>query len=168
MEQTIQSPQTESSKKRMYIIISVIVLLLIIVGTYFVFFKRDTVKPTAIKKRVQSMDAPIPTVDESVRVSVASSGKKKFNLAIEGIPTGTESLEYVVTYETKDGGLPGISSTVELEAGQEQYEKKDILLGTCSTGGACIYHELASPLNVVVKFVGSYGERISENEFELK
>ncbi len=158
--------EVTKSKKNIYII-GGIVLLVVAIAIYFFLSGKKETTPTKTAKKIPFQEELIPTVDPSVQVSVkAGSGKKKFNLHIEGIPAGTTSLEYVITYETKDGGLPGISGTVDIPANSSEYEKKDLLLGTCSTGGACVYHDLSSPLHISVKFIGDYGERLSTNDFE--
>jgi hypothetical protein len=98
----------------------------------------------------------IPTVDSSVKVDVkAESDPKKFDMSVKGIPAKTTSIEYEITYETQDDGIQGFNSPVELKPGQDTYEKKGFLLGTCSTGGKCTYHKVTSPLKVNIKFVGS-------------
>lgn len=48
-------------------------------------------------------------------------------------------LSYELTYDT-DNGLQGLIGQVELN-NQEEYTKENILLGTCSAGGTCIYHQ---------------------------
>ncbi len=160
--------QKTGSKKNLYVIIGLTVVLLGAVGLYFLRGTDKTVQKKVVKKKVFENSEVIPTVDASVKVSVKTgSSNKKFNLIIAGIPSGTRSLEYVVTYETKAGELPGISGTVDITDDSGNFEKKDLLLGTCSSGGACVYHELAGPLSVTVKFSGSYGERLFENAFEL-
>lgn len=151
--------------KKQYIIIGVVIAL-VIAGISGFFMMRGGAEQIVKQPQEQEEDKVIPPVDSSVEVEVSpkEAGKKIF-LAISKIPEGTESVDYEVTYETKDGGLQGVSSSIETE-GKDSYEK-DFVLGTCSTGGKCVYHQVSGPVKVSLKFNGSYGERIFEKEFEL-
>lgn len=148
--------------------IAALVLVLVLIVGFFLFSRQGSSTEQPEKKLSTPTEAPIPTVGPEVQVTVEKGkGKSEFDLSIEGIPQGTESFEYVITYETTDGGLPGISSSIELEPGESSYTKEGILLGTCSTGGACVYHELVGPLQIAIKFIGPYGAQLFEGAFEL-
>lgn len=152
---------------KMYIIGGVVTVIVIAIISLMV------VRGSKQEKQVQAQLAQpteevIPTVDSSVKVEVKSQPDgKKFDLKISGIPAKTTSLEYEISYETEEGGIQGFNSPIDIKAGQDTYEKKGFLLGTCSTGGKCTYHTVKGPLKVSIKFTGSYGEKFFENEFEL-
>ena len=167
-----QQPQSQASaknNKQLYIIAAVLALVLIGIIAFIVLKgKKQTVQQADTTGQTKKQQEIIPTVDSSVSVEVAGKpDKKHFGMKVQGIPSGTKSMEYEITYQTKDGGLPGISSSFDLKPDQDTYEKDDFLLGTCSTGGKCVYHEVVSPLSVTIKFIGSYGERLFQKDFDL-
>lgn len=163
-----EKSMSSMNSKTMYIIGGVIVV--IIIGfVSFIMVRGDKQETPAEIKKAPTQEEIIPTVDASVKVKIVPHlEKKKFDLVVSGIPDSTTTLEYELTYQTAKGGLPGYSSAIDIESGQDTYEKKDFLLGTCSTGGACTYDEVVGPLKVTIKFTGSYGEKLFEKDFELK
>ncbi len=167
METEQKKPEPKGLNKQMYIIVGVVVVLIIVVAAFFMM--RGKKEQSQIQTaQVQPTQEVIPTVDASVKVEVKSeSDPKKFDMFIKGIPDKTKSLEYEISYETKEGEIQGFNSEVDIKSGQTTYEKKGFLLGTCSTGGKCTYHTVVGPLKVSIKFVGSYGQRLYENNFEL-
>ncbi len=161
-----QSPQSLLNNQK-FLIGGIVAIIVISVISFMAFRGKKQAKPSQTTP-TQVQEEIIPTVDASVKVSVASqTDKRKFDLTISGIPKDTTTLEYEISYETDEGGIQGFNSPVELEPGQDTYEKKGFLLGTCSTGGKCTYHTVAGPVNVTIKFSGSYGEKLFEDEFEL-
>ena len=52
----------------------------------------------------------IPTVDSSVKVALKAgpSGKGYVQLTVDGIPSGTDTIEYEMSYNTAEQGLQGI------------------------------------------------------------
>ncbi len=108
----------------------------------------------------------IPTVDESVKVDlVVSSAGREVVLQIKSIPTGTESIDYELSYQTKQQGLQGVIGTVELTK-QESEVDKTLTLGTCSSG-TCIYHQVVGNIKLNLKFNGDYGEKVFDKEYEI-
>jgi len=110
-------------------ILGVVFLVLFILSGYWLLIGR---KSSANKKNEQTapLDGVIPTIDSSVKISLtALTGKKEVLLSIENIPSNTTELEYILSYETIEGGLQGVNSTAEIT--EQNFEKK-ITLGTCS------------------------------------
>jgi len=106
----------------------------------------------------------IPTVDSSVKASLESlSGNKEVMLKMSGLPKGTSSVDYELSYQTAQQGLQGVIGTVTVEEGNSEYEKK-LTLGTCSSG-SCVYHQVVGKIKLTLKFNGDYGEKIFEKEF---
>ncbi len=171
METQQPKPNTNASvnNKQMYIIAAVLAVLLIsILSFIFIKSSKKNQQPTQNEGLTKKPQQVIPTVDSSVIVEIdGKPDKKHFGMKVTGIPEGTKTMEYEITYQTKDGGLPGISSSLDIESDQKEYEKEDFLLGTCSTGGKCVYHEVVSPLSVTIKFTGSFGERLYQKDFDL-
>ncbi len=114
---------------------------------------------------VEPTEVVMPTLDSSVQVDLSSnSGGKEVTLAIEGIPSNTQSIDYELSYQTKQQGLQGVIGTIPLK-GESNYEKK-LTLGTCSSG-SCVYHQVLGKIKLTLKFTGDYGDKIFEKEFEI-
>lgn len=115
-------------------------------------------------EQVVPTDAVIPTIDSSVKISLTPlTGRKEVLLSIKNIPRNTNSLEYILSYETREGGLQGVNSTAEITG--SDFEKK-ITLGTCSSG-TCVYHNIKDKIKVELVFKGSNGDRYFTKEYEL-
>ncbi|QQG44723.1 MAG: hypothetical protein HYW86_02295 [Candidatus Roizmanbacteria bacterium] len=141
------------------------VAVFILIALSFNVFKGNSVNKTKTKTPVSQSEI-IPTIDTSVVVDLqAKNNKKAIDLTIDGIPSLTTSIEYSLSYETKQQGLQGIIGTIEVNNG----EKKKTLsreLGTCSSG-TCVYHQVVGNIKVELKFTGAYGERIFEKEYKI-
>ncbi len=148
--------------KKRIIIIGVVIAVLIFASVLILKNKGSQTKSEADTSITEEL---IPTVDASVQVSLTpKSGKKEVTLAIKGIPKGTQSIEYSLSYDTKKQSMQGVIGTVSLE-GEKEYSK-DITLGTCSSG-RCVYHEVVGKIKLSLRFMGDYGERIFEKDYGL-
>lgn len=150
--------------KKMLIIVVVVVLVLV-TGGVLLLSKKSANKENQTDSSIQN-EAAIPTVDASVKVELSAlPGKKDVLLSIKGIPSGTETLEYELSYEARNQGPQGVITQPIDISGQSSYEKK-ITLGTCSSG-TCVYHDVVGDISLSLKFTGTYGQRIFEKEFPL-
>ncbi len=149
-------------EQKKYAIVGGVVVLLLLVG-FFVIKGQNT--KTEIVEEAPVEDV-IPTVDASVKVSLEANDaqNKEVALSASGIPSGTESVEYELSYLTASQGLQGVIGTVSLE-GKRQFEK-ELTLGTCSSG-TCVYHQVVGKIKLTLKFNGDYGAKLFEKEFEL-
>jgi len=149
----------------------------------FVFFGYRFFAGQKPKVRTNEQEAPsdmvFPTVDSSVKVDLISTKKGEAVLSVNNAPSGTESIEFEMSYlvineDTGDGG-----GTVSQGAIGKCYEAKDIwecgepsasgrkiILGTCSSG-VCRYHNISGPIRISLKFSGSYGNKMFTKEYEL-
>ncbi len=118
----------------------------------------------------------IPTVDPSVDVGLETVRKGEVRLTIANAPEGTRSIEYEVTYDARNpGGEQGVIPQGAIgkcsKSGKiwecKSTNQENIILGTCSSG-TCIYHNVVGKVKVLLKFTGSYGQRIFEKEYELE
>lgn len=111
---------------------------------------------------------PIPTVGPEVKVSLESVQKgKEVKLVIDGVPSGTTSIEYEFTYSTKEQESEGIFSTARPAKGETAFSRtfeRQITLGTCSRN-VCRYHVITSDVVVRLRFEGGYGSAIFEKNF---
>ncbi len=155
----------QNLRNKKVLVAAVIIALLLVVGGIFLFNSKG--KKTANEGSSSiANEAAIPTVDASVKVQLETlPGNKEVLLNIEGIPTGTKTLEYELSYEARNQGPQGVITQPIDVSGQTSYEKK-ITLGTCSSG-TCVYHDVVGDINLSLKFSGTYGQRIFEKEFPL-
>ena len=138
-------------------------LVLFIFSGYWLLIGR---KATVNNKNEQIIptDAVIPTIDGSVKISLTSlTGRKEVMLSIKNMPKNTNSLEYILSYETIEGGLQGVNSTAEIT--DSDFEKK-ITLGTCSSG-TCVYHNIKGKIKVELVFKGNNGDKYFTKEYAL-
>lgn len=70
-------------------------------------------------------------------------------------------LKYALTYES-DSGPQGIVGTVEIN-GQNFIEVKNLITGTCSSGGTCVYHENIKLINLNVVLSGSIERTLTKS-----
>jgi len=140
------------------------VAVILLIGIVVAIRMNTVVKPAPEVVNEEQMDV-VPTVDKSTSVGISSRpGSKEIQMKIFGIPRGTTSVEYELSYQTKEQGTQGVIGTVNKFDNDSL--TKDITLGTCSSG-RCVYHDLDGPMNVTVKFYGDYGEKMYENKFNL-
>lgn len=138
-------------------------LVLFVFSGYWLLIGR---KATVNNKNEQIIptDAVIPTIDSSVKISLTPlAGRKEVMLSIKNMPKNTNSLEYILSYETREGGLQGVNSTAEITG--SDFEKK-ITLGTCSSG-TCVYHNIKDKIKVELVFKGDNGDKYFTKEYKI-
>ncbi len=141
----------------------VVVLALVLVGVSGYLFSANKKQNSAVKP--SPTEAVIPTIDSSVMVALAStSAGREVTLTIGRIPSGTESIDYELSYQTAKQGLQGVIGTITTSGGADY--KKELTLGTCSSG-KCVYHQVVGKIKLTLKFSGSYGEKIFQKEYEI-
>ena len=129
-----------------------------------IFISRQEPKKIDQVQKKEEVDA-IPTVDSSTVVTLKSlQGNKEILLEGKGVPSGTSSIDYELSYDTQGQGKQGVIGTISDITGNT-FEKQ-MTLGTCSSG-RCVYHEVIGSIQVTLKFTGDYGERILVKEFSL-
>jgi hypothetical protein len=140
-----------------------IFLVLFIFSGYWLFVGRKT-NVTKKSETVAPEDGVIPTIDNSVEISLtAQTGKKEVTLSIQNMPSNTTGLEYILSYETVEGGLQGVNSTAEITG--RNFEKK-ITLGTCSSG-TCVYHNIKDKIKVELIFKSEGGDKYFTKEYTI-
>lgn len=148
------------SKSRLMIIGGV--LIVVLVG---MFVLRGGANSKKTIPSAEPTEAVIPTVDSSVQVNLtASLPGREVLLDIKNIPGGTQTIDYELSYQTKQQGLQGVIGTLTLN-NESGYQKR-ITLGTCSSG-KCVYHEVMGKIKLTLKFTGNYGDKVFEKEYEL-
>jgi signal peptidase I len=62
-----------------------------------------------------------------------------------------DQIKYRIEYE-RDGGLKEVvPGTIDNSTGANEIIREGITLGTCSTGGTCVYHQVESDINLTVE-----------------
>lgn len=152
---------------RSYLIGGIVVIVLLVVAGFMFSKNKNQSADQSKKSAMEEETEVIPTVDSSVKVTVeAMNAKKDLMLKITGIPNGTESVEYIISYNTAAQGLQGLNGIVSVDSGDSEVEKK-LTVGTCSSG-SCVYHDVVGDIKVELKFTGSYGDRVFQKEFPFE
>lgn len=153
-------------KNKTPLVIAAAVVLAVVIIAVPMLLKGNAKKPEPqTGGALQETSDAVPTVDPSVKVDLKpSSTKKEVTLSLAGIPAGTASVDYELSYEEKTKGLQGVIGVIPL-SGQDTFEKK-ITLGTCSSG-RCVYHEVVGKIKLSLKFSGSYGDKMFEKEYDI-
>lgn len=150
------------SRKTMMILGGVLLVIFLLSGYWFLIGRNTTISDK--NEEITPSETVIPTIDSSVKVDLtALNGKKEVLLSVVGIPRGISSLEYILSYETTEGGLQGVNSIAEITG--SDFEKK-ITLGTCSSG-TCTYHSLKNKIKVELLFKGDGPDKYFTKEYEL-
>ncbi len=138
-------------------------LVLFIFSGYWLLIGRKATD-NGKNEQVVTSETAMPTIDSSVMISlVPLAGRKEVMLSIKNIPKNTNSLEYILSYETLEGGLQGVNSTAEIM--DSNFEKK-ITLGTCSSG-TCVYHNIKDKIKVELVFKGDNGDKYFTKEYKI-
>lgn len=150
--------------KKNNIIIGFIVLVLVLGSLSMVILGRKSVNKTPVVTPTEEEIAP--TVDSSVKVTMKSKNNKRaVDLTIDGIPSSTESIEYEISYQSKQRGLQGIIGMIQVKE-DEKSRTISREFGTCSSG-TCIYDEVVGNIKLGLVFDGAYGKRSFDKEYEL-
>jgi len=147
------------------VVLIILVLLFIGGGIYLLSSKNKKVEKNSVPNK-ENVEAVIPTTDASTVATLTTlNSGKEITLKMEGIPAETLTIDYELSYSTKQQGFQGVIGTIALNKKEKIIEKK-ITLGTCSSG-KCVYHEVVGAIKTTLKFNGSYREKILEKEFNL-
>ena len=140
----------------------IFLVLFVFSGYWLLIGRKENVNNK--NEQIVPSEAIIPTVDSSVKISLTPlTGRKEVILSIKNMPKNTNSLEYILSYETREGGLQGVNSTAEIIG--SDFEKK-ITLGTCSSG-TCVYHNIKGKIKVELIFKGDNGDRYFTKEYKI-
>jgi hypothetical protein len=151
-------------KNKRLVIAGTVIVVLLVVGGIFMSSRNQQPAQTAEVTQEEDFEAPIPTVDPSVKVQLEPiNGGQEVEITVDAAPEGTDTIDVELSYETADKGLQGAIGTIEVDGRKGM---KKITLGTCSSG-TCVYHDVSSDIKVYLKFNGDYGEQIFEKSFSI-
>ena len=146
----------------MIVLGGIFLVLFIFSGYWLLIGKKATVDNKS--EQTAPSDDIVPTINSSVKISLTPlAGKKEVLLSIKNMPINTTGLEYILSYETVEGGLQGVNSTAEITG--RDFEKK-ITLGTCSSG-TCVYHNIKGKIKVELVFKGNNQDKYFTKEYEI-
>ncbi|OGK66638.1 hypothetical protein A2313_00015 [Candidatus Roizmanbacteria bacterium RIFOXYB2_FULL_41_10] len=147
------------------IILSVIFVILLIVGVGWLVAKKGGTKEEVgestlpVGQRYEKVEPGIEVTVERVKDG------RRVDFQVSQIPAKYETIEYEFSYKTGSGGLQGgIGSPSVIKKGAYQ---KEILLGTCSAGGACTYDEGVEKIKFTIFFNTGSQKRYFEKEFTI-
>ncbi|MCL4363946.1 hypothetical protein M1328_01775 [Patescibacteria group bacterium] len=138
-------------------------IVVLLVGGFFLLNrgngqKNQSAQPTPTEE-------VMPTVDSSVKVSMTGANNNhEVDLAVDNLPSGTQSIDYELSYQTASQGLQGVIGTASTNG--ESSFTKHLTLGTCSSG-TCVYHQVVGKISLTLKFTGDYGQKIYQKDFSL-
>lgn len=145
----------------------VIIALLIVIIVLMSGGKKEEAQANPTEPQVaQEEPEAIPTVDPSVKVAVEAMAGNKVSIEVDGVPDGTDTIDYELSYDTSDKGMQGVIGQLEIN-GDKAAPDEEIFLGTCSSG-TCISHNVTGSTKVTLHFSGTYGEQLFEEEYELE
>ncbi len=150
--------------KNKALIIAGLVVFLIIVSV-LVFKKTSRVE-------VDNQESTLPAsqryekVEPGIKVTVERvKDNRRVDFQVSEIPSKYKTIEYEFSYKTASGGMQGgIGSPSTIKKGAYQ---KEILLGTCSAGGACTYDEGVEKIKFTIFFSTGSQKRYFEKEFAI-
>lgn len=131
-----------------------LLLLLIIGGTVFAFTKlrsSETQEETGPQKKRIALPVNVIPVEERPVIALApSSSGRNVEISVDAVKKSADEVDIELEYQagTLLQGYQGLLSLSSLPATQ------DVLLGSCSAGGACTYHEDVTGGTLVGTFRG--------------
>lgn len=166
-------------KQKKFILATALATLVIFSLILVKFFVKQERQPSKILPEEEVLEKPIPTVDSAVIVDLKPITKGEISLILKDVPDRTKTIEFELSYESENKDTGEGKSTVlqgaigkcfeikdKWECGEPTPNGRKIVLGTCSSG-ACRYHNIVGPIKVYLRFSGSYGEKIYEEEVNL-
>lgn len=140
-----------------------ILVLVLLGGIVIVKNLNKKVTPAPVAEVSQQTD--LPPVDASVTVDLKPRADgKAVTLSVSKIPSGTNSIEYELSYTT-DKGLPkGALGKIQLDGKSEI--SREVLLGTCSKN-VCTYDTGVTAIKLVLRFNADSGSSQFSKEYSL-
>lgn len=140
------------NKKIVIPAVIILLLLLIGIGAFFVF-GRDKKQETAKKKPPVNEPVNVISLEERPYLSlVPRNDGRELTFNIASLPKPASELEYELEYQAGTL-LQGAFGSIDFETEKPPVSKK-ILLGSCSAGGACSFHEDVQGGTITTKFRG--------------
>ena len=147
------------------IAIAALILVFVLIGGIALLGRNKTASNE--ETLLPTPTAVLPTVSSDVKVEmIPSNGNKSITVKISGIPDGTNSIEYELTYLTGDGLPRGVLGKIELQNGEREITRDEIVLGTCSSG-KCVYDTGVEKIDLSLKFNGEKQVSVFQKFYDL-
>lgn len=162
LEQIAREPEpvkpTSSSKNRKLIWLSVAIFfgILLISGVIIWFFNyrngssTATPSPTPVKKRVVEPTNVIDVAQRPVVFLVPEADGRNITVRVVAVKKPASSAEYELEYQAGEL-LQGVNGKLDLSS---LPAKTTQLMGSCSAGGKCSYHENVKGGSILLRFLG--------------
>jgi len=150
------TPFTQNKNKNKMFLIGggvLLALLIMIIGIFsYTRINKGAVTqtPPAQKKKVIAPTNIIP-VSERPYVEIDPVDSRNISIQVNVMKKAADTVDYEIEYQT-DSSLEGAQGNITLGASQS---KAQILLGSCSAGGACRYHTGVVGGTLLLKFNGT-------------
>ena len=140
------------NKKQLPVIAAI---LLVIIGGFFMLTKNNKAEnpqeDKTLKKR--KISEPVNVIDVSERPYIVikpNSDGRNLTIVVDAVKKEATEVEYTLDYKSDQGqqGVFGVIKLATLPATTTQ------LMGSCSAGGACTYHENVTSGNLETQFAG--------------
>ena len=146
-------------------IIGVIVILLIAViggGAWYISHRsQPNTTQTSKKKRITAPINELPLAERPV-VLLETLDSRNIQLSVQTLKKPAQSMEYELEYQA-GSLLQGAFGSIELGSLPAQ---EKILLGSCSAGGACTYHQDVKGGSLVGKFASDDAPYVLKSDWK--
>lgn len=139
-------------KKPQIIAIAVAILLVIVGIVGFVYLKSSRQEQTEVPKKQKIVEPVnvIPVNDRPVLSITPTLDGRYVQLAVKAIKKPAQTLEYELEYMAGTL-LQGVVGVIDIDTLPSQITE---LLGSCSAGGKCSYHENVQGGSLILRFEG--------------
>lgn len=133
----------------------IVVLALVIVGfiTYRVYSTQEAPVEEVEKKKTVEQVNILPLSERPYLYITPESDGKNITITVESLKKSADSMEFELEYQS-GSLLQGVFGNLELSSFPARTTQ---LLGSCSAGGACTYHEDVSGGTILTRYSGSEG-----------
>ena len=143
-----------------------VALLVITIFVILLFFRQQSGVTADATKSTLPQNQELKKVENSVSVSVQQGADgRRVNFSVTNIPDKYTTIEYEFSYMTGSGRLQGGNSSPT--GIKDRAYTKEILLGTCSAGGACTYDTGVKSIKFSIIFTAREEKRVFEKDFSL-
>ncbi len=134
-------------------ILPVIIVLLVIIGGVYAYRSmgsEETVPEETTKKKTVENVNIIPVAERPYLYITPESDGRNITITVEDVKKTATSLEYELEYQS-GSLLQGVFGALDLDPLPARSTQ---LLGSCSAGGACTYHEDVSGGSILTRYDG--------------
>ena len=156
-EPPVTKPKSTAMKKKGAIIGGIVLLLVLIIGGIVAALtlnngsKTAAPTPTPAKRRVVEPTNIIPVDQRPVVYIIPKADGRNLTLRVESVKKAATSAEYELEYQAGEL-LQGVNGALDLATLPAETTQ---LMGSCSAGGKCSYHENVKGGSLLLRFIGA-------------